>query len=185
MFADLMKEFHADKENVVMYYDQYFWDRRLSIGSVLEIGSSPNSMKMFHKAFPNASIFAVDIVDRRCDGMTVYHGDYKDTATHEWIRQHGPYDLIIDDADHDPTNVIHVFNRIKEYTKQYIIEDCAIFCLRKDQENFYAGLVNHIMHMQVSVDGSGQHRKGDVKEIHKHGIEEIIIRRNFMLFNLF
>jgi hypothetical protein len=184
MFVDLCKEHNADKGVVVAYYDRYFWSSRLSFGKVLEMGSSGASMRMFKDAFCNATIYAVDIAERTCAGVHFFKGDYMEETTQQWIKDNGPYDLIIDDADHEPVNVISVFNRLHSCTKQYVIEDAAVFCLREGLESFYAGFAAHMMHMQTSRKDTKDHRE-DVRKIHTHGIEDIIIHRNFMLFNMF
>ncbi len=126
------------------YYEKLMGPPRLAIKKVLEIGicgyrDIPNnvvgaSLFVWRDFFPNATIYGVDndsrfvfndqerIITRCADA-------YNDAQMHEVMEQFGgDFDMIVDDAVHDPAPQIMLMNMMAPYLKgqaesRYFMED--------------------------------------------------------------
>lgn len=113
------------------YMDIY--ERMLSsarIGSVLELGIDQGaSLRTWCDIWPDAQIIGVDRLDREyeVDRAIVRLGDAADAQFVDAIgRQYGPFDVIVDDASHDPKQVIVSFRALFGHLRHggwYFIED--------------------------------------------------------------
>lgn len=139
------------------FYENLMGPRRLGVKKVLEIGicghrDIPNnvvgaSLFCWKDYFPNATIYGVDndsrfvfndqqrIVTRCADA-------YNDVQMHEVMEQFGgDFDMIVDDAVHDPGPQAHLFNFLLPFLRpgaHYFIEDfCPYKMASNTVEEFY------------------------------------------------
>lgn len=122
--------------NYVKYYDRYFSPIRGKVKKVLEIGVFRGaSLAMWKEYFPKAEIYGVDknlttwkeFADTQ-DRITMLVGNENDN---EFIAReiigNGPYDIIIDDASHDPEIQHKMYLKLWPSLRKhgyYVIEDC-------------------------------------------------------------
>jgi cephalosporin hydroxylase len=101
---------------------------------ILEIGvKNGGSLALWRALFPEARIVGVDLnIDRsiKHDGIAYVGGDQRDTELLQAIgRDHGPFDLIIDDGSHVPADQFLTLRTLLEFAKPgalYIVEDIDI-----------------------------------------------------------
>lgn len=169
LLNDLFTKYGTDKGDAPMgwgytpFYETLMGPRRLSVKKVLEIGicghrDIPNnvvgaSLFCWRDYFPNATIYGVDndsrfvfndqhrIVTRCADA-------YSDTQMHEVMEQFGgDFDMIVDDAVHDPLPQAHLFNFLMPYLRKdgvYFMEDvCPYKMVNNDVEELYGLLEGH------------------------------------------
>lgn len=103
------------------HYQRYFLEWRLRPLRILEIGvggyknenAGAWSLRMWKRFFPNARIVGIDIYDKTKFSehrMTVLQCDQTDAQRlAEISREHGPFDIIIDDGSHLNEHVIKTF----------------------------------------------------------------------------
>jgi len=137
-------------------YEKYLEARRLKVKHVLEIGicgfrDIPNnvvgaSLFAWRDYFPNAIIHGLDndprfifndqngIVTTQCDA---YNPGALHTAMQQvFLASPGQFDLIVDDAVHDPIPQINLMNDLWPYLAQdgiYVIEDVCPYKLPHDE----------------------------------------------------
>ena len=119
-------------------YQQYF--RRLQYRPItlLEIGIGGNesptwgggSLRMWRDFFPRGQIHGVDIADKRISEprIHVHRGDQSDQAfLRDLARQHGPFDIVIDDGSHINAHIRTTFEVLfVDHVRSrgiYVIED--------------------------------------------------------------
>ncbi len=98
---------------------------------ILEIGVFYGaSLRMWRDYFPNAIIHGIDLNIQRCgniENVFLHHIDVGDTTQLEkFCLEHGPFDLVIDDASHTMKHQQKTFNCIWPLLSNdgiYIIED--------------------------------------------------------------
>lgn len=132
---------HDAKRGANFYIPHYFQrfaafrDRRMT---VLEIGvggyedaaSGGNSLKLWRDFFPNAQILGLDYYDKQGlngDRILTVQGDQSDPVFLERLgREHGPFDIIIDDGSHKPPHIRQSFASLWTHLSAdgwYVIED--------------------------------------------------------------
>jgi hypothetical protein len=126
-------------------YQRHFGPRRKTIQSVLEIGvggTSPwggyetpeggQSLRMWRRYFPNASIVGVDVYHKEIPGSRIHfeQGNATDPEFIErLIQTYGPFDVVIDDGSHIGHEIIASFELLFEAVKAggfYVIEDLGM-----------------------------------------------------------
>ena len=126
-------------------YQTHFGKRRLRVRSVLEIGvggvtsqsgyetaAGGQSLHMWSKYFPRARVLGVDIHHKSVSGprITFEQGDQGDPEFLARIaRNHGPFDIVIDDGSHIGRHIIASHKHLWEHVKPggfYVIEDLAL-----------------------------------------------------------
>jgi hypothetical protein len=131
----------TDKEGAHAYADAYERHlghlRSLPI-TLLEIGiggyANPDkggaSLRMWKEYFPLGRIIGLDIEDKSQfaeDRITILQGDQSDRPMLDRIaRDHGPFDVVIDDGSHQNAHVIASFEALFPHLKDdgiYVIED--------------------------------------------------------------
>jgi len=116
------------------YYDTLLQPLRKRGKKVLELGLlNGASLALWREYFPRADIFGVDIEPERwkkfagkLDRCTVLVGSETDQAFMAGVAKRGPFDLIVDDASHDPLLQRQAFNALWPAVRQYgfyVIED--------------------------------------------------------------
>ena len=117
--------------NYIEKYEMFFEASRDQKIKIFEIGvDKGHSVKMWKEYFPNAEIYAIDIVDKteyQEDRITIGIGSQNDPEfLNSFNQQYGPFDIIIDDGLHEyEANMIFFENSIFKLKKggYYIIED--------------------------------------------------------------
>jgi hypothetical protein len=115
-------------------YDYYLQEHREEFQSVLELGIfKGGSLYGWRDYFPNANIFGLDnnpdyiFQDNR---ITCILGDSSFPRDLTILgKQHGPFDLIVDDAGHQPEAQLIALLNLWEYLKPggiYAIEDLRV-----------------------------------------------------------
>ena len=114
-------------------YEQLFESFRDESFSLLELGvASGGSMRMWREWFPNASLFGVDNDPAHCirpDTVavaTLYHGEQDDDKLFAEKFTDKQFQIIIDDAEHDPKKQMLSFMLLWRCVKPggfYIVED--------------------------------------------------------------
>lgn len=117
-------------------YERHLRDRRRAPLRILEIGiggyqtgTGGSSLRMWRDYFPHSTVVGLDIERRDLHERRVmtYQGDQTDRALLERIsRQHGPFDLIIDDGSHRSSDIIATFEILWPLLAEggtYAIED--------------------------------------------------------------
>nr|CAA12021.1 SnogY [Streptomyces nogalater] len=119
------------------HYDHHFRPLRNTPVRVLEIGvggyeeyDGGGSLKMWKRYFRRGLIHGLDIVDKTRlsePRLTVLTGDQNDPETLERIvREHGPFDVVIDDGSHVNQHVHTSFRTLFPHLRSgglYVIED--------------------------------------------------------------
>ena len=120
------------------HYHRIFAGRRERVARVLEIGiggyDNPHcgglSLLMWRDYFPKAHITGFDIAPKALpaqDRITVLRGDQSDPEDLARLaRDHGPFDIIIDDGSHRPEHVMASFEALFEHLTPdgiYAVED--------------------------------------------------------------
>ncbi len=114
LLSDLNRSHQCDKNDpshtyhgtsYLDIYERYFAARRFEVKSVLELGVLyGNSLRLWRDYFPNAHIVGLDR-NARCKiyeepRISIVAGDQADPYVVAEAAEHGPFDLIIDDASH-------------------------------------------------------------------------------------
>lgn len=130
-FVALCRELGTDKSKYAHAYAQVL--PALSVGRVLELGVDEGaSLRLWRALFPGAAIFAIDsnpAVVRRMrpdDRFTVSIGRQEHVPFLHEVARDGPFDLVVDDAGHDPrAQSISFFNLFRYLSPGglYVIED--------------------------------------------------------------
>lgn len=165
LLADLFYKYGTDKGiwGYTEYYEKLMGPRRHEVKRVLEVGicgyrDIPNnvvgaSLFVWRDYFPNAEIFGIDIDSRfifndqhrihtmQCDA-------YDDDLLRQAMAQFGGhFDMIVDDAVHDPAPQIKLMNALAPYlrsdTGYYFMEDVCPYKLPGCE--LQTGLYEHIL----------------------------------------
>jgi tetratricopeptide (TPR) repeat protein len=148
LLDDLATKYGTDKGTwgYLPHYTRELEHRRHEITQVLEIGicgerDIPNnvigaSLWMWRDYFPEAHVHGIDIDPRwmlQADRISSYLGDQRDPESLRTIAAHGaPFDLIVDDAIHDPDVQLTAMRTLLPYLKPdglYVIEDVCPYKL--------------------------------------------------------
>lgn len=139
--AELAVRFGSDKWGMHWYtthYERYFGPYRNRPVKVLEIGiggsgkaeSGGSSLRMWKHYFRRGLVYGLDIYDKSHVAeprVRVLQGDQGDTACLESLgKEHGPFDIVIDDGSHLNEHVLTSFNALFPHVRQgglYVIED--------------------------------------------------------------
>jgi hypothetical protein len=122
------------------YYARHLAARRRSVRCILEIGiggtpyddpwSGGNSLRMWRSYFPRATVYGMDIYEKRLDGEPRIHticGDQSDSDFLAHITEKLPHlDLIIDDGSHVGPHIVSSFVTLFPLLAPggfYVIED--------------------------------------------------------------
>lgn len=113
------------------FYHKKFESRRNEPLNFLELGVfNGASLRTWREYFPNATIHGVDIKTNRCGdttGCNLHTLDVNDkNALIKLATEHGPFDVILDDASHTMKHQQRAFDILWSYVKpsgMYIIED--------------------------------------------------------------
>lgn len=122
-----------------VHYNQWFGAFRNEVRAVLEFGvHNGASLRMWRDYFPQAMVYGVDyaqevseqsLIALRDDCTRVLIGNQTDPAIWAALVDSEPYgfDLIVDDASHNPQDYIATFNAMWPHTRRwYVIEDVKI-----------------------------------------------------------
>lgn len=123
-------------------YERHLRSRRDRVRSVLEIGvggttsfagyessTGGQSLHMWRRYFPNASILGIDIHPKAIAGDRILfeQGDQSDREfLARVIRTHGPFDLVIDDGSHTGHDITTSFSTLWDAVRPggwYVVED--------------------------------------------------------------
>lgn len=118
------------------HYEEWFRAFRNEVVSVLEIGvHNGGSVQMWRDYFPNAVIhgldYALEVSDETLralnqqERLCIHIGDQSDRGDLAALAACGsPFDIVIDDASHTPSNYLLSFERLWPDTRRlYVIED--------------------------------------------------------------
>ena len=74
---------------------------------ILELGSAPGGWtQVLREKSPRAQIYAVDLLPMDpVSGVDFRQGDCRDSGVYEWMKAHGPYDLVCSDMSPNKTGV--------------------------------------------------------------------------------
>ncbi len=148
LLDDLATKYGTDKGiwGYLPHYTRELEHRRHEVKRVLEIGicgerDIPNnvtgaSLWMWHDYFPTAHVHGIDNDPKwmlQADRISSYLGDQRDPASLRTIAEHaGPFDLIVDDAIHDPDVQLVALRALLPFLKPdglYVIEDVCPYKL--------------------------------------------------------
>ena len=124
----------SDYHNYCDKYSNYLPFKRYDKLNIMEIGVlDGQSVKTWKEYFYRSKITGVDI-NPNCkqyeeDNISIEIGSQADNVfLLDVMREHGPFDMILDDGSHMNSHVIfsfeHLFNSVKS-GGVYIVEDCA------------------------------------------------------------
>lgn len=132
------KERATDKywvHNYTPYYDFYMRAVQHRHIKILELGVKTGaSLALWHDAFPKATIYGIDKdaspqhkpwIDRKRVHVETFDL-YKSSSLEDFAKQHGPFDMIVDDAIHTPQAQWHCFKTLWPHLKEngvFAIED--------------------------------------------------------------
>jgi hypothetical protein len=135
----------AVAHNYTPIYQRHFGAHRKSVRSLLEIGvggtssvegyetlAGGQSLHMWSRYFPNASILGIDVYDKAVSGPRIHfeRGDATDPLfLRRVIEQYGPFDIVIDDGSHIGREIIASFEVLWDAVRPggfYVIEDLAL-----------------------------------------------------------
>ncbi len=118
------------------HYARHLRGRRRKVRCVLEIGiggydlaEGGHSLLMWRSYFPNATIYGLDIHEKRIDAprVVVLQGDQSDPdSLLEAIKDCPPFDLIVDDGSHIASHIVTTFETLYPLLSPgglYVIED--------------------------------------------------------------
>jgi hypothetical protein len=143
--AELARRHGSDKADhgYAPFYEDLFRGRRERPLKILEVGvggyerqDDPTfggaSLRMWKDYFPNAQIWGLDILDKSGvaeDRITIVRGSQTDEALLRGLhRDHGPFDVVIDDGSHIPALTNETFRILFPLLAAdgvYVIEDVA------------------------------------------------------------
>lgn len=131
--------------NYVPLYERHLSNRRRQIETVLEIGvggTTPftgydtpqggQSLRMWRRYFPNATIVGIDIHYKNVTGHRIYfeQGSQSEPQFLQAVAaRYGPFDLIVDDGSHIGTDIHTSFAHLWEAVRcggYYVIEDIGL-----------------------------------------------------------
>jgi hypothetical protein len=138
--VELAKKYGTDKWGPHFYaphYERHFAPFRnerfnlleIGIGGYREANAGGASVLMWREYFPNATIVAIDIHEKRIEGerIKVFRGDQADPDfLIDVHRRAGPFRIIVDDGSHVSSHVIRAFQclfPLLELGGIYAIED--------------------------------------------------------------
>lgn len=114
--------------NYMPHYQQHL--DGLPIRSLLEIGVwHGDSVRMWRDLLPDTHIYGLDIdptcTQHRGDRISVVTADQTDAHAMNMIGEaFGPFDVIVDDGSHIPTDVLTTFDALAPHCRRwYFIED--------------------------------------------------------------
>lgn len=126
-FKDLCKTHITDKSKYAAAYESIFPEPQ-KIKKVFEIGiQNGNSLNLWRELFPEAQIVGLDI--QPCRGKTptgciIYQGGQQDIPLLKKIAaEHGPFDVVIDDASHQFSDQKISYETLIGSTTHYLVED--------------------------------------------------------------
>lgn len=92
--------------------------------SILEIGVlNGASLDLWKDAFPEAKLYGLDLKDRNLP-YQVFIGGQDSKVLAAGVEKYGPFDLIVDDASHQPDHTLRTFELyFPMCSKCYVIED--------------------------------------------------------------
>jgi hypothetical protein len=151
-------EYGTDKSskwhNYTKLYSKYFEGMRLDVKKVLELGvDRGGSLKMWRDYFPNAKIYGIDndfhCEDRQPEGTKVFIGKQEDTEFLDGFIKEvgGDFDIIVDDAGHDPQAQRVSFEYLFDHLKPggiYVVEDLFI--------SYHPGLKSFVEYLKARID---------------------------------
>lgn len=115
------------------YYDRHFAAIRGRAKRICEVGLlNGSSLALWREYFPKADLFGFDMTDRwkrhagSLERCTVIQGDETNRADVQRLIDQGPFDVIVDDASHDPAHQRQLFDQLWPSVRQYgfyVIED--------------------------------------------------------------
>lgn len=119
------------KHNYLPFYEQFLAPLRDKPITLLEIGvDKGNSLRMWRDYFQRGRIVGMDCADLRAlagDRIEIDIGDQNQAADLDRIAsKYGPFDVIVDDAGHNPPSQVFCFKHMIRYVKMggfYILED--------------------------------------------------------------
>jgi hypothetical protein len=127
--VDKASRYHDHPGHNYMRHYQHHLDG-LPIRSLLEIGVwYGDSMRMWRDLLPDAYIYGVDIdpacTQHRDDRISVVTGDQGDAEAMRVVGEaFGPFDVIVDDGSHNPTDVLTAYTALAPHCRRwYFIED--------------------------------------------------------------
>lgn len=125
-----------------LFYDEYLKNEHFK--SILEIGVKDGaSLLLWQDSFPDAKIYGIDIKDVSRKKLVVenklwkiFQGDQADEDFLEKVVEYGQFDLIIDDACHEPCKQVASLNYLWPHLSKngwYVIEDIPGSDLKGDE----------------------------------------------------
>lgn len=127
------------------HYHRHFRSRRKSVRTVLEIGvggttswcgyeslAGGQSLRMWRRYFPNATIIGIDIYPKSVAGARIRfeQGSQSDPVfLTSLVERYAPFDLVIDDGSHIGRDIISSFGVIWDAVRPggfYVIEDLGV-----------------------------------------------------------
>lgn len=158
---------------------------------VLEIGVFYGaSLRMWREFFPNAEIHGIDLDVERCgevEGVSLHRLNVDSTAELErFCDQHGPFDLVVDDASHTMKHQQKTFNSIWPRLAAggfYVIEDLHTSFFPKldnysacsNEEHNKTTTFRMVEMLKEGKSWSGRYTKAETFDNHLKSVEHVTI----------
>jgi hypothetical protein len=165
---ELAIKYQTDKSSKGHYYtrwyEKYFKEISNKELKILEIGVlNGSSIKMWEEYFQNSKIYGLDINDLKSyntDRINILQGDQSDKSFLEQLsKQHGPFDIVIDDGSHRSSDMRASFNALFPLVKNdgyYIIEDLCTNYFQFNEANSVNRFTTDLKSLVDSVNGNGK-----------------------------
>ena len=148
------------KHNYLPFYEQFLAPLRDQPITLLEIGvDRGNSLRMWRDYFLQARIVGMDCADLRHlaeDRIEIEIGDQNSPEDLDRIAtQYGPFDVIVDDAGHNPPSQVFCYRHMLNHVKPggfYILEDLVGMdgpFPSADCTSFLVGLASQIIQVRL------------------------------------
>jgi hypothetical protein len=138
-FAKLCAEFQTDKGRYASFYESLSEEWRTGVKKILEIGlAGGSSLRLWEDWFPSAKIYGIDEdlsrmrMFRKPEWILGSMRQEDSVSVRKFAEEHGPWDVIIDDAGHIPALSQSSFLILRPYTGIFIVED-----VRDDQVSLW------------------------------------------------
>ncbi len=167
-------------------YEKNLPFNRLDEISILEIGVlGGSSLNMWGEYYENSKILGIDInpdcKQYASNRVSIEIGSQTDAAFIEKIaREHGPFDLIVDDGSHMQSHVIFSFNCLFKHLKPsgiYVVEDASCSYWKKYEGGLHR-IGTSVEYFKALVDAVNFLGLTQVSNINKHARrEDLLIER--------
>lgn len=124
----IVSKYNSDKADHG-YWEYYQKHLPNTATKILEIGVlKGESIKTWHEIYPEAHIYGLDLfienqIPFEADWVTWFKGSQADGKLLDEVREHGDFDVIVDDGSHWSRHIWMTFYGLIDCCKLYVVED--------------------------------------------------------------